>query len=159
MLTSRADDLPAGAVLAEQRARGPLLRLRVAWRRVELDRELAAGAAPHCSAELVLRAERLLRPRNRRLLASSLERAVEVAGRRGPRPLSAAVQPARGAVRAARPQMLALARALRDRGEVSARGVALSELLLIEGSSPLYVEERRGDLVAALLDALEALAV
>jgi hypothetical protein len=101
-----------------------------------LDERLAAGDDPVESQELAARAALLLRPRMRHSLATGLRRAVAEA-RLGVCARSSAVRVDRPGVAACAPELLALAAELGDRG-VRPQGVALTRLLLCDGSGPLY---------------------
>jgi hypothetical protein len=128
----------------------------VSVHRDRLDRALLAGADPVTTPELTLRAFQLTRPPSRAALAASLEGAIataEVRRRRSP----AAAPLARQAIAAARPELEALASALREDAVVAPRGVLLARLLLSDGSGPLYADygprrlrDATGDTLAAL---------
>jgi hypothetical protein len=62
-------------------------------------------------------------------------------------------------VRAARAALRDLAFALRSDGPVSAQGVALTERLLTDGTSPLYLERTNDALWRAAVEATQALRV
>src|SRR5689334_7088413 len=110
--------------------------LRGARRRA--DEELAATRLP--PPRLAWRAAELVADENRIDLARSLTGVVHAADERL---LPAASPIARSAVRACRPQLLAIAARLFEVSKsVSARGVLLVERLLTDGSGPLY---GRGD--------------
>ncbi|MDA0164466.1 hypothetical protein OM076_29620 [Solirubrobacter ginsenosidimutans] len=112
----------------------PALRLRVALRRMRLDRELAAGANPGNSELLALRAAQLVEPRIRRQLARGLRRAVASGSQRR----GAGVPVCRAAVLEAGPALLALADDLVEIRDPEPRGVALALQLLTDGGGPLY---------------------
>ena len=106
--------------------------LRGARRRA--DEELAATRLP--PPRLAWRAAELIADENRIGLARSLTDVVHAADERL---LPAASPIARAAVRACRPQLLAIAARLFDTSaSVPARGVLLVERLLTNSSSPLY---------------------
>ncbi|MGN6797164.1 MAG: hypothetical protein ACTHKS_03340 [Gaiellaceae bacterium] len=110
--------------------------LRGARRRA--DEELAATRLP--PPRLAWRAAELVADENRIHLARSLTDVVHAADERR---LPAASPIARAAVRACRPQLLAIAARLFEVSKpVPARGVLLVERLLTDGSGPLY---GRGD--------------
>jgi hypothetical protein len=114
------------------------LRGRVFLQRGSLARRLAGGASPSDSPELARRAEQLRSPRNRRVLATSLERVIDAAEER-PHPHSSAVPLRRAEILSERDALLGLAVELRDTShEVNVRGLALLERLLTDGDSPLY---------------------
>ena len=126
------------------RPRAPA-RLLAVWRAAELDRQLAAGAAPGASAELALRAHALTGPRSRRQIADGLLRARRSARDRVPG-LTAAIRPDPDEVLAARVVLSAIDRRLRSPEPVSARGLAMLRTLLTDGASPLYAPGQRGAL-------------
>jgi hypothetical protein len=112
------------------------LRARVFLRRGMLDRLLAAGADPTWEPELGLRAAQVAAPRKRRALAQSLGRAVLDAER--PPRWSCAAPLDRDAVRAAAPELRALAAGLAQEATPAPQGVTLARQLLQEPGSPLY---------------------
>jgi hypothetical protein len=124
--------------------------LRGARRRA--DEELSATLLP--PPRLAWRTAELVADENRIDLARSLTDVVHAADERL---LPAASPIARAAVRACRPQLLAIAARLFDVSKpVSPRGVLLVERLLTDGSGPLY---GRGDperLLAAATSVLAA---
>lgn len=115
------------------------VRLAVVLRRDALDRALAAGTDPAASAELALRAARLVRERSRRGLARGLRLAVweaEAAAsvlRVSPRPVR------RGEVLGSREALVALSDRLERAGPAAPEGVAIAERLLTDLGSPLFV--------------------
>jgi hypothetical protein len=114
-------------------------RLRARMRRMELDQALAGGADPSASPLLAARAAQLVAPRARHRLAAALERFVLTA--ESP-PARVRVLPRRRAVEANRPRMLELAATLRTSGLLYARGIAILELVLIDGTGPAYTDAR-----------------
>jgi hypothetical protein len=112
------------------------LLVRVALRRRSLDRLLAAGADPSWAADLELRAAQLTRWRTRHALAQNLEHTIDEAQR--PPRWSCAAPIDRPAVRAAAPELLALAARLEAEAPPAPEGIALAEQLVEDGSSPLY---------------------
>jgi hypothetical protein len=131
------------------------LRVRVFMRRGVLDRLLAAGADPAWDPELALRAEQVTAPRRRRALAESLVRAVRDAER--PPRWTCAVPLARGAVRAATPELRALATSLSQDAAPTPQAITLAEQLLREPGSPLYAPGDEGALREGARLAREAL--
>jgi hypothetical protein len=132
------------------------VRVRTGLRRASLDRLLAEGVTPAESPELGLRALQLTRARHRRALAKSLEEVVSVA--QGERRWRTASPPlARRDVRASRSELIQLAQVLRENRDVYASGVALTQRLLTDGMSPLYVYGRDDELWHAARDAIAAL--
>jgi hypothetical protein len=112
------------------------LRARVFLRRRMLDRLLAAGADPSWDPELALRAARVTGPRRRRALADGLVRAVRDANR--PSRWTCAAPLDRAAVRAAAPELRALAAALLQDPAPRPQAITLAEQLVREADSPLY---------------------
>ena len=141
-------------------ARSVWRRLRLAliagWRAGELDRQLAAGASPSADALLAIRARRLTGRRHRARVAAGLARTVRDA-EATTRGFSAAVRPDRREVIAARTVLATLERRLHGPEQVSARGVALLESLLTDGTSPLYRPAEPGALGSRLRAAAAAL--
>jgi hypothetical protein len=90
-------------------------------------------------------------------MAAGLTRALRDAEATTPG-FSAAVRPHRREVIAARTVLAILDRRLRGAEPVSARGVALLELLLTDGASPLYLPTEPGALGSRLRAAAAALA-
>jgi hypothetical protein len=139
---------------------GPCRRIRLAliagWRAAELDSQLAAGASPAVDALLAIRARRLTSRRYRARMAAGLARAVRdtEAARRS---FTAAVRPDRREVAAARTVLATLDRRLSAAEPVSAQGIALLELLLTDGASPLYRPTEPGALGSRLRAAAAAL--
>ena len=103
------------------------------WR---LDRRLAAGADPRGDELLGCRAEQLVKPTYRHLIADGLRAALARANWAGP--LGSVVPVARSSVRMYADELLALAARLDSDGPVQAWGVARARLLLLDGTSPLY---------------------
>jgi hypothetical protein len=103
-----------------------------------------------------VREARMVSQRARRRLAEGLERAVTRAEQR-PGALTSAVPVSRQAARDARGALLDLGERLRAPRPVDADGVRLARELLLDGSGPLYVPRRPGELRAAARRALRAL--
>jgi hypothetical protein len=114
----------------------PLLRLRVQLHHLRLDDDLAHGADPHSSPELALRADQLLRGRER--IAVAIERALDSARRPGP-VFSARVPVRRAEALECSGEIVALTERLRE-DPVDVRGVAMASRLAHDGASPLYVD-------------------
>jgi hypothetical protein len=114
-------------------------RVRARLGRLELDHALAGGADPSSSPLLAARAGQLVAPGARRRLAASLERFVLTA--HAPRS-RVRVLPRRCAIDANRSRMLELAATLRTGGLLYARGIAILELVLIDGRGPAYTDAR-----------------
>ena len=132
------------------------MRLRAAWARDELDRRLAEGADPDSDPLLHTRAERLVTPASRAVLAAGLERAVAAAHDPGAA-LSSSAPVRRGPVRGARHELMGLAGELRHMPHPRPRGVAMAELLLTEGSSVLFTAESSAEVARAARDAVDHL--
>jgi hypothetical protein len=124
-----------------------MTRLRARARRLELDRALAEGADPASSPLLAARAAQLVARANRYRLAAALEHLALTAD--APlRPWRTA--PRRSAVGANRSELIELAATLRQGGLLYARGIAILELVLIDGSGPAY-SDTRGEALARQL--------
>jgi hypothetical protein len=112
-----------------------------------LDRQLSSGTVSWRSPVHPARSLQLTSDRRRRRLARSLERLIEVteqpAAFRG-----SVVPPCCEQVRDATPQIAAIARRLRSRTPVDARGVAYLRELLCNGDSPVYLRSSAGALAA-----------
>src|SRR5947209_3640618 len=129
---------------------GPSKRARLSarLRRSALDRALAAGADPAASPTVAVRAAQLGAPSPRARSAAGLESiALAASADRGP----ARIQPSRPAVRANRERLLDLAALLRRSGPLYAQGVAMLELVLIDGCGPAYTD-RRGEALTRELE-------
>lgn len=146
--------------LAVRRRGGRWPRVRLAliarWRAAQLDRQLAAGVSPAASSLLAMRSERLTSPRFRARVADGLSRSIRDVETRTPG-FSAAARPHRAEVVAARTVLATLDRRLRGAEPVSARGVALLESLLTDGTSALYQPSEPGALGSSLRAAAAAL--
>jgi hypothetical protein len=130
------------------------LRLRVWWKKEELDTALANGADPTESPELTLRARQLVEPKRRETLAQEIYSLLAVAER--PRdPLQVAFRASQ--VRANRSLLLELAARLRDHGPHALRGLAMTSRLLRDSRGPLYPGNGPRTLERAVGDALSAL--
>lgn len=130
-------------------------RLAVRFQAASLDRLLAAGQSPDSSAVLTLRARELLGPHLRRGMARSLRRLQRDAQRRPA--LVPAVSLVRDQVLSAGPVLTQLADRLVGDEPVDVRGVALTRLLLTEGTGPLYYRRRADGVLRAAGEAMEAL--
>jgi hypothetical protein len=125
----------AGTVFAPS----AVTRLLARTRRLELDRALAEGADPASSPLLAARAAQLVGRAGRYRLAASLEHLALTADA----PLRLfRTAPRRGAVQANRAALMELAMTLRQGGLLYARGIAILELVLIDGSGPAYRDGR-----------------
>jgi hypothetical protein len=139
-------DRPDGAVSLTTRR---IDRLGARALGARLDRELAAGRPPEWSRLHAARAEQLVALPFREALAGSWERVVKSVVRR---PLHRAA-----AVTAARAPILLLAERLRAPLPVPARGVALAQRLLTDGTGPLFSPFSSATLEGALAEAIAAL--
>ena len=131
------------------------LRARVFRRRATLDCLLAAGADPSWDRELALRAAQIGAPRSRRALAASLQRAVWEAHE--PPHWDCRAPLDRRAVRAATPELSALALELTLEAAPAAQGIALATQLLRDPRSPIYAPGGEEALRAAAVIARRAL--
>jgi hypothetical protein len=114
------------------------VHLRATLHRSSLTEQLSEGADPASSAELAIRARRLVSARERRMLARTLQRTVEEA--RQPRVNLFGITPVcRREVLAAEEPMRVMIDRLRDSRPVAAEGMALIERIITDGTwSPLY---------------------
>lgn len=137
-------------------AGGARMRDRVAarLRSHQLDRVLAAGAAPESTVLLALRARRLTSLPLRRSMAMAYRRIVRHT-RDGARMSRVQVGPRRSRVASAADELTRLADALTQPGPVAARGAAQALLLLTDGTGPLYNAESSASLRACAASALE----
>ncbi len=138
------------------RRRPARLTLTVWWRGTELDRRLAAGEDPRADEMLALRARRLTSARSRRRMADGLARALRSA-RNGSPSFAAAVRPRSAEVLEASTAIASIERGLRAPGPVTAQGVALVRLLLIDGNGLLYRPSGPGALNSRFRDIAAAL--
>ena len=119
-----------------------------------LDRRLADGAAPESSLDLAIRADVLIRPEERAVLARDLDQ-IAVTARRTPSKMQ--VRLCRRRIREAGAELSALSRQLAAPGPVSVRGVAMIRVLLRDGTGPLFQPGSGVDLRLLLYTALAAL--
>ena len=136
-----------------------LTRLRTKLRSRQLDRALAAGAAPSESDELNLRAKQLVTANPR--LAKAIEQLI-IRSELGPRfhatqtPISRT--PFNHAnIRANRASLDRLAHALRDPRQRSIRGLAMASRLVKNKGGPLYAYDSVEDVKGAVRAAIAAL--
>lgn len=136
---------------------GPAQRVVASLCSARLDRELAARASPDHAEFRALRADFLVRPVVRRQLASRLVAVLEEA--MGVRRRSQLVQVPvrRRVVRDAADLISDLIDRLLMPAPLPARGVALVNQLLTDGSGPLYQPTSNTPLALALRQALDAL--
>jgi hypothetical protein len=133
-------------------------RLRARLFALGLDRALADGASPDLSVLLSLRAETLLTVANRRSLARALRRIAKDA-EGPPHPLGAMLPLARREIVRHRDLMRGLAEAVERAGPIDLRGLAAVEVLLRDGTGPVYSSEVVGVLGPRLQAVLEMLSV
>ena len=122
-----------------------------------LDRDLARGVAPESCGALTLRARTLIGPSARTALARQLRRVVSDA--RGGHVWLSRVAVRRPAVLDAAEELDVLADRLAAPGPVDVRGVAQVQLLLTDGTGPLYVRGATEELRARVANALNRLEV
>lgn len=132
------------------------LRLRTRWGRNRLDRELASGADPASSPELMLRAAQLQSQAVRSRLANAI---VEMLGRAYESNLgrfTVAGEQQNAEIREYADNLRALVARLRDDRPIDIQGAAMTARLVNDRSRPLY---RAGDqgLGSAVLSARLAL--
>jgi hypothetical protein len=135
-------------------------RLRVRWKRLELDAALASGANPVKSEELALRAQQLAEPATRARIAARIENVFRLATT-GPGPGATTAMSISGfdgyRVAANQPALAALAGKLRARGPHAVRGLAMASVLIEDASSPLYARSGVDRLEPAVREAISAL--
>jgi len=144
---------PPAAVGAQRRVLDGAL---AHWFAGQVDRELAAGLSPRAGSVVERRAAQLTGARNRRRVAAGLER-VRRDGVRDPLSLTAVVSPDRHEVRAAQAVLTALSLRLAEDRPVHPRGMAMLQLLLTDGTGPLYEPVGAGSLGSHLRAAAAAL--
>lgn len=149
LFTDRADSPRAPGALHHVVHVWWRLRVRLAASGGALDGQLAAGVDPRTSLVLLIRAQQLTGPRNRKRLAAGLARALRTAQSSTPG-LTAAVRPHASEVLAARTVLEAVNRRLLTDGTLNARGVAILQLLLTDAGSPLYRPTEPGALASHL---------
>ena len=120
-------------------APGVAVRLAARVARLSLDRALSDGADPAASRLLAARARQLSRASSRGRIARGLELLALSAEWK---PSRARVLPSRSAARANRSALLDLATVLRGDRPVYAQGVAMLELVVIDGTGPAYTDSR-----------------
>jgi hypothetical protein len=143
------------AVIAREATRREWVLARI--RGARLDRDLAEGVSPESSAEIALRAQYLVRPQTRGILAQTLQRILNEATRDRRAPGAPLPLPTRRRVVAVRREFETLIERLLAPCPVPACGVAQARLLITEGSGPLYHQAGPGDLRACLVAAAAAL--
>ena len=136
-----------------------VLRERVLFKAIELDAALAGGDDPTRTPELALRAEQLADPKRRERLARAILRLIAIADRRQRYAVITPLAPLKPSqIDASRSPLLELAARLRDNGPHALQGVAMSALLLEDGTGPLFFSNGPATLervVRACLSALD----
>lgn len=151
-------DMPALSERSLWRARPRLLvRLRSHLKAAELDQQLAAGADPLSSDELLWRAQQLTEPHHRLEYAETIKRVLAEVEHGPPQMLPGPKLVARDVIKANRSLLLVLAERLRGEGVFGLRGLAMVELLVRYGDSPLYRGLSPFELRLSLLQTLAAL--
>jgi hypothetical protein len=150
---------PATLVVLDPHGRQLRLRRNRRWSRAlarllaaGLDRQLASGRSPESSRFLAARAHVLVSPAMRRELAADLANVIAQAGRpavmRNPRvPIN------RSSILACEPEIRETITALLTQSPAPARGAAMVNRLLSDGSGPLYNRRRAEQLSIALAEA------
>jgi hypothetical protein len=120
----------------------------------EFDAALAGGADPLTSEELTLRARQLAEPQKRERLASSIGDLIEAADRVSTArlPVTRAPFPA-SRVQANRQSLVRLVERLRGDEPHAVKGLAMANLLVEDGRSPLYAHQLSGDPLGPALKA------
>ena len=136
----------------------PLLRTRVWVNRFAIDLRLAEGESILSSPELSHRADQLASIRCRRSLADGLRRLIEDA-ESTTRPLSSAAPIQRRSILRARVELERLAAELDSDDPIRIEGIARVQLLLTDGTSPLYSSFPDGALEEAVSRARAAFPV
>ena len=131
-------------------------RVAVRLRAWQLDVAIASGADPDSSAALSLRANTLIGSQARRRVSRSVRRLLQQS-RRPPHSIHESVPVCWRQVIRARPLFEELVDRLEEPGPVDARGIAQLQLLLTDGTSPLFTRHGVNSLQAALEAALDAL--
>jgi len=132
-----------------------VVRLRARARRLKLDRALAGGVDLSASPLLAARAAQLVDPSMRQRIAACLERFAFTADRP---PSGVQTLPLRSAVRPNQEVLLELARTLRRSQPCYARGIAMLELVLADGTGPAYTDPTGDGLAHQLAMAVQGLA-
>jgi hypothetical protein len=136
---------------------GVWLRCLTWWRAQDLDRQLARGADPMESNELSLRFGQLGSAKTRTRLACGLRSVVELANRQ-PDPLR--MPPLllqREEIRANSELLLELAERVSTSEPLGLEGLAMTSLLVVDGSSPLHNKDASRSLTVIAFEALAGL--
>jgi hypothetical protein len=142
MSATATQQIPSAAPSATDRhtpVDPPRLRARLAARvrARHLDLALASGTQSHGGGGLALRAQRLTDPAHRRSLADTLRQIVSEAYQPGDLPYIRK-PPCRDRVLEAGGELIELANSLAQPGPAAVRGVAQAQLLLSDGTGPLF---------------------
>jgi hypothetical protein len=147
--TINGESFSAGYERLVARSLGPgrLARMAARVHSHSLDRALIAGADPSGSPQLAARAAQLTSPRTRALIAEGLQRLVRAA--QGPQKRWRAAS-RRGQLLANASRLHELASALASGAPLYARGIAMLNQLLTDGTGPAYLGD--GESLARRLD-------
>jgi hypothetical protein len=126
--------------------------MRAPW----LDRQLAAGRSPESSRFLASRAQALVSPATRRVLARDWEHLLE-ATHLPPRARRVGVPLCCDRITAAEPEVRDMLASLLTLGPIAAGGVAAAQMLLCDGAGPVYNRSCATDLATALREAIAQL--
>jgi hypothetical protein len=134
------------------------LRARVWFKTIELDAALAGGDDPTRTPELALRAEQLTDATRRERLARAILRVIAMADRRQRYAVITPLAPLKPwQIDANRSLLLELAARLRGNGPHALQGVAMTALMLEDGTGPLLFSNRSATLERAVRACLSAL--
>jgi hypothetical protein len=153
-LSETADAGPRPLAATEMHDRTPGIRFRLLRRR--LDRQIAAQAPPADSVDIRRRCAELTARDSRLAFACALVSLLDAAEERRADPASALILDDEAVLRE-RDQITALIARLRGGETVSARGVALVRLLVLDSRGPLYQHRDGNALHDALADIARAL--
>jgi hypothetical protein len=134
-----------------------LVRLRSHLHAPELDQALAAGQDPLSSEQLLWRAQQLTEPHRRLEYAEAIRRIIAEVDQGGPQMLPGPQLVRRDVIAANRALLLVLAERTRAEQPLALRGLAMVELLVGDGRSPLYRGLSPFELRTHLLEILAAL--
>jgi hypothetical protein len=143
--------------VVQVRRSGVCARLLTRLRALAIDRALADGASPDSSATLSLRAQSLIGSRHRLYLARELRSLLRAAGR--PVHRFDPILPVPAHVLLAHELIEEVVETLEGAEPIDARGAAGLEVLMRDGSGPLYGTGESPALRLALQRILDALAV
>jgi hypothetical protein len=157
--------MPVGHVMplpqkepADEKRAGPLLRLRVGLKALDLDQALAGGADPTESAELTLRARQLVDPQKRERLADSIDNVLYLSASNPVTALGTTRMPlSRNRIEENRELLVELASRLRGHGPHALRGLALTAVLVEDARGPVYANGGSAGLGLAVRRTLSAL--